>query len=277
MPFYVMFVQLPQRFQTVNFTSAERAGILLLPATCVTAVGAMLASVAMKKLAIEYVGLIALSTICLSTGLLSSLPTYSKVWPGIYGYEIITGLSLGLTGPVYYILMGSTVAEKDGSAGTGALNMVRTLGGCVAVAICSAIQREYTNERLAHLLSPEQIHAAQASSSFIARLPEALRSEIGEIFGQSYNRQFQVMLAFSGLNVIVGIIIVVVRKRSGIFGNIPQRKESNEFMEAVKTEEQDEKTVETGVIGDEASQGSQEKKVEVNAAREPSIQQDRKQ
>ena len=46
------------------------------------------------------------------------------------------------------------------------------------------------------------------------------------------NRQFQVMLAFTGLNVVIAVILAMVRKRSGLFGLIPERTEGNEFMEA---------------------------------------------
>lgn len=48
----------------------------------------------------------------------------------------------------------------------------------------------------------------------------------------SDNRQFQVMLAFTGLNIIVAVILAIVRKRSGLFGLIPERKEGNEYTEA---------------------------------------------
>ena len=48
----------------------------------------------------------------------------------------------------------------------------------------------------------------------------------------SDNRQFQVMLGFTGLNVLVAAILAIVRKRSGLFGLIPERKEGNEYVEA---------------------------------------------
>jgi hypothetical protein len=47
----------------------------------------------------------------------------------------------------------------------------------------------------------------------------------------SDNKQFQVMIAFTGLNVIVAVILATVRKRSGLFGLPPRREEGNEFME----------------------------------------------
>ncbi|KAF2644251.1 hypothetical protein P280DRAFT_466911 [Massarina eburnea CBS 473.64] len=160
-PFYVMFIQLPQRFQGVNFTSAERAGILLLPVTLLTPVGAIIA---------------------------------------------------------------------------GALNMMRTLGGAVAVAICSALHHNLLDDQLPTVLSPQQAAAVEESSVFINMLPEETREQLGRVFGKSYNRQFQVMIACALLNFLVAIALAVVRKRRGIFGTIPVRKEGNEFTKTVPKE-----------------------------------------
>lgn len=234
MPFYVIFVQLPQRFQTVNFTTAERAGILLLPCTLVSPLGAMIAGLATKKVAVEYVLITAAAVVCIGTGLLGALPTYSHVWPGTYGYEIIVGLGLGLSSPPGYMLLSTSIAEKDISVGTGALNMMRTLGGCVAVAICTAVHREYTSDRLAVYLSPEQIAAVQTSGTALAHMPEALKNDVAQVFGRSYNRQFLIMLAFTGLNLLVTILLAIVRKRMGVFGTMVVRKEENEFFKVTE-------------------------------------------
>lgn len=223
MPFYVIFVQLPQRFQSVNFTTAERAGILLFPISLVTPVGAMSSGLLVKKMPLEFVAVLAIALVFIGTGLLSSLPTYSRIWPGIYPYEIVTGLGLGLSAPPFYMLLGTTVTEKDISVGTGALNMFRTLGGCAAVAVCSAVHREHLNKKLPLFLSPEQVAAAKASGGFIAHLPAAERDRVGTVFGQSFNKQFQVMLAFNGLNVIVILALCLLRKKAGVFGRLPER------------------------------------------------------
>lgn len=241
MPFYVIFVQLPQRFQVVNFTSAERAGILLLPATLVSPLGAMAAGIAAKKMPVEFILIFSTAVVAIGVGLLGSLPTYSSLWPGVYGYEIITGLGLGLASPPYFMLVATSIPEKDISVGTGALNMMRTLGGAVAVAICTAIHREYLNDHLPEFLSMEQVAAVRDSSGSIARLPESVRKQVGMVFGGSYNRQFLIMLAFTGLNFIVAIILAIVRKKLGIFGVVPERQQDNEFMKAAEntTSEED--------------------------------------
>jgi MFS family permease len=233
MPFYVIFVQLPQRFQSVNFTTAERAGILLLPCTLVAPIGALAAGIATKKIATEYVYIAGTAVICLGTGLLGSFPTGTHLWAGTYGYEIIVGIGLGLASPPGYMLLSTSVAQKDTSVGTGALNMMRTLGGCVAVAICAALHREYTSDRLKLYLSPEQIAAVQTSGVALARLPEAAKSNVAGVFGESYNRQFLIMTAFTGFNVLMAILLAIVRKRAGIFGMLELQKE-NEFRRAVE-------------------------------------------
>lgn len=229
MPFYVVFVQLPQRFQIVNFTTAERAGILLLPCTLVSPIGAMIVGLAAKKVATEYILIVSAAIVCIGIGLMGSLPSHSHLWPGIYGYEVIVGLGLGLANPPYFMLLATSIAEKDISVGTGALNMMRTLGGCVAVAICTAVHREYTSDRLADHLSPEQVAAVQTSSSALTHMPAEVKDEIASIFGASYNRQFLILLAFAGFNLIVTVVLALVRKRLGVFGSMAERKEDNEF------------------------------------------------
>ncbi|KAF2876336.1 major facilitator superfamily domain-containing protein [Massariosphaeria phaeospora] len=235
MPFYVAVIQLPQRFQSVNFTSAERAGILLLPVTMLTPVGAMVAGALMgKKFNAEYILVISTAIITIGVGLLGSLPVHSKFSNATYGYEVITGFGLGFASSAYYFLLYTTVEEKDAAVGTGALNMVRTLGGCVAIAICSALHHSVLKDDLPMFLNPEQIKDSQDNNAALAQLSAETRADVGRVFGKSYNRQFQVLLAFTCLNFLVAMVLVVVRKKKGIFGLMPVRREENEFMKAAE-------------------------------------------
>lgn len=86
-----------------------------------------------------------------------------------------------------------------------------------------------------------EITAVLRSSGYIAQLPEDTRTRIGKSFGGSYNKQFQIMLAFAGLNLVVTILLAFVRKRMGIFGTMPTRKEANEF-----TKDAEETTMDAG-------------------------------
>jgi hypothetical protein len=233
---YVVFIQLPQRFQGVNFKSAERAGILLLPVSLLTPVGAMISGVLFgkkimgKSVPLEYVLLSSLGIISLGVGLLSSLPVDSHLSGATYGYEIIIGFGIGLANPPYFPLLSTCVEEKDVAIGIGIMNMLRTLGGAVAVAVCSALHHSILKNNLAGFLNTEEISAVEKSVAFITQLPEEKREMLGRVFGKSYNRQFQVTLGFSLFGCLVVIAMIVVRKKQGIFGWVPERKEENEFM-----------------------------------------------
>ena len=150
----------------------------------------MASGLAVKKVPVEIVLLCSTAIVCVGIGLLSSLPTYSHLWPGLYGYEIVTGLALGLASPPYFVLVATSIPEKDIAVGTGALNMVRTLGGCVAVAICSAIHREHLITGLSDFLSRGEIREMQSSTSLIAELPDVARDRVGVVFGDSCKFQF---------------------------------------------------------------------------------------
>jgi hypothetical protein len=102
--------------------------------------------------------------------------------------------------------------------------MVRTLGGAVSVAICSAIHREHLSSRLAYFLSPRQITAVLKSSGYMEQLPEETKLRIGEAFGGSYNKQFLVMLGLGALNIVVTIVLAIVRKRMGIFATMTSQE-----------------------------------------------------
>jgi hypothetical protein len=119
------------------------------------------------------------------------------------------------------------------------LDMVRTLGGCVAVVICSAVHREYLNDRLLSFLSPTQIKAVLNASGYIAELPEETRDRIGKSFGGSYSKQIHIILTFARLNIIVTIILALIRKRIGVYDVMPQRKEANEFTRAADAKTDD--------------------------------------
>lgn len=125
------------------------------------------------------------------------------------------------------------------------------------MAICSAVQREHLTKELSSFLSTTQIASVLKSSGFIAQLPSDTRTRIGESFGSGYNKQFQIMLAFTGLNIIITVILVFVRKRLGIFGTMPVRKDGNEFNERSEGESKnaqvEEKQVDTSAVALEPS------------------------
>ncbi|OCL11589.1 MFS general substrate transporter, partial [Glonium stellatum] len=137
--FYSCIIELPQRFQSANGTSAARAGILLLALTLITPVGALLSGLMMGRyIAAEYIMIIANIITLIGIVLLSTLPTGRAIPHAEFAYEVIMGAGLGLASPPSFLILKTSVADKDIASATGALNAFRTLGGCIGVAICSA-------------------------------------------------------------------------------------------------------------------------------------------
>jgi hypothetical protein len=132
------------------------------------------------------------------------------------------------------MLLHSACEERDVSVATGALNMARTLGGCVAIAVCSALHHSVLRSKLPAFLTSAQIKAVEETSAYIAKMPADVKEEIGRVFGRSYNRQFEVMLGFACLNVLVAVALALVRKKKGIYGVMPVRTVENEFMKKVE-------------------------------------------
>ena len=238
-PFYVAVLQLPQRFQTVNHTSGQRAGILLLPMMLMTPVGAMFGSAVVGKvIPAEYCLVLASVIQTIGIGLLSSLSSDARIHPPTYGYEIITGFGQGLASSPVYWLLGTIVNEEDVATGTGAMNMLRSLGGSIGVAICSALFNSSFRSEVGGLLTSQQISAIEKSIFAINDIPQDIRSQLGASFSRIYNKQFRVMIAFTALNFVVTVLLVIVRKRDGTFGGEPQRTASNEFQKRLGDEEE---------------------------------------
>ncbi|KAF2499849.1 MFS general substrate transporter [Lophium mytilinum] len=217
---YVAIIELPQRFQAVNGTSASRAGILILALTLFAPVGALTGGALMHKfIAAEYLIIIANVFIVVGIGLVSSLPTTHAFADATFGYEIILGFGVGLSSPPYYFLLATTVDKED--IGTGSLNMFRTLGGTIGVAICSALLHDTLHTDLPAFLSPAETKALDDSIASLNILSPDKRIRVGKIYGQSYNKQFQVLIAFAGANLLTGLMLVWVRKRDGTFNTMP--------------------------------------------------------
>ncbi|KAL4861954.1 hypothetical protein BDV12DRAFT_203491 [Aspergillus spectabilis] len=112
--FYTSIINLPQRFQVVNDISASRAGVLLLTMTLMT-----------------------FTLLIFGSGLIfSELPDDHAVVDRQYGFEVLMGAGLGIVSTTQYVTLEMTFPARDMGAGTGAMNMLRAMGGCIGLAFC---------------------------------------------------------------------------------------------------------------------------------------------
>lgn len=96
----------------------------------------------------------------------------------------------------------------------GANNTARTLGGCVSVAMCSAILCGDLTSSLGSFLSPNQVAVVLSSTTGSNRdLTAVEQAKIQEAYGKSYNKQFLTLTAFGGTSFVASIVLSVVRHK----------------------------------------------------------------
>ncbi|KAF5673620.1 major facilitator superfamily domain-containing protein [Fusarium circinatum] len=202
--FYAAIILLPQRFQSVNGLSALSAGLKMLAFTLVSPVFSMACGVALSKkpLAVYILLFTGAALTTLGMGLLSSLPDSGPVSNPAYGYEVILGVGLGLMMPSLIFLLKVEFDDENLAAVMGANNTVRTLGGCVALAVCSTVLHTGLNRQLATFLTPKQIAAVLSSSAAIDELSDSEALQVRKAYGISYDTQCRALLAFAGLGVV---------------------------------------------------------------------------
>lgn len=221
--FYTSIINLPQRFQAVNEVSASRAGVLLLTMTLVLPFFSLVAGALTAKAPQTAFTLLTFGTVLVltSTACFSVLPDDHAVADRQYGFEVLMGAGLGIISTTQYVILKMTFPARDMAAGTGAMNMLRAMGGCIGLAICAAMLSSRLDDELAAVLpgrSPDQIQLAKNSlhgetNGFSAEEIAGVR----RVYGRGYNDGFQVMIAFAGANVVVaGLLFMATCRRGGI-------------------------------------------------------------
>ncbi|KAL4978272.1 major facilitator superfamily domain-containing protein [Aspergillus desertorum] len=221
--FYTSIINLPQRFQVVNDVSASRAGVLLLTMTLTLPLFSLVAGAVTAKAPQMTFTLLIFGTVLIltSTACLSNLPDDAAVADRQYGFEVLMGAGLGIVSTTQYVTLKMAFPARDIGTGTGAMNMLRAMGGCIGLAICAAMLSSRLDDGLAAVLpgrSPDQIQLVKNSlhgetNGFSAEEIAGVR----RLYGRGYDDGFQVMIAFAGANVVVaGLLFLATYRRGGI-------------------------------------------------------------
>ena len=128
-PFTVLVVDLPQRFQSVNNLSALDAGVRLLPYAMLAPLGSLTSNIIFMRrkaplpilcagASFQLVGLVLLATMPASTG---SIPAAQ------YGYEAIAGFGVGITFGTLVTITPGSVDMRDLATATGAMIQFRQM------------------------------------------------------------------------------------------------------------------------------------------------------
>ena len=114
-PFNVVIVSLPQRFQAVSDTSAFGAGVRLILYSLTAALGSTAANIACAKGNIPPIYLLVLGATLhvLGIALLSTLPIIGAFPSAGYGYEVLAGTGVGVTFGILVLTTPFVVEARD--------------------------------------------------------------------------------------------------------------------------------------------------------------------
>lgn len=208
-PYNIIVIDLPQRFQAIDSVSPFGAGLRLIPFNFSISFASIVVNIIAKS-RIPPIVLLMVGSIIQLVGmvLLSTLPENGMGLPTtIYGYEVLTGFGMGFVMGICLLLPPAVVEPRDLATSSGSLLQFRVLGGALGLAYGSAIMNNYLPSHLAKILGPERLASILQSTQNIQSLPPPLKEVTVAAFAHSYNFQMKVNAGFSALQVLAVLIL----------------------------------------------------------------------
>ncbi|CAD6581346.1 MAG: hypothetical protein ASARMPREDX12_000439 [Alectoria sarmentosa] len=216
-PFVTIIVNIPQRAQAADGLSPVHAGLALLPLLLCSAFSSALPGTLTLNLKVPHKYILMAGAILelIGVGLSSALPTTTdKIAVRQYGYEALMGVGFGLQMSTLMIFAPLIVKEADLAVTMGAITQIRILGGTVGLAICSTILNDHVRSRLQSLITPSELVDISNSFSAVEALTPAQQAAVRTAFAEGYNKQMQVMIAFSGAGFLTCLLLWEKKARS---------------------------------------------------------------
>ncbi|KAK3934699.1 hypothetical protein QBC46DRAFT_347368 [Diplogelasinospora grovesii] len=132
-PMTIAAIELPQRYQLVNQSSPLGAGVKLLAYAVAMPVGIVLGSIMSGRLRLAFIYILFIGAMMQTVGfaLLSTVPTTTDLWNGIFGYSVLMGLGVGICAGTYYVITPISSGKGDQHLALGSGLQCRMLGGAI--------------------------------------------------------------------------------------------------------------------------------------------------
>ncbi|KAF5635101.1 major facilitator superfamily transporter [Fusarium sp. NRRL 25303] len=209
-PFMAALINIPQRFQTVNMTSAISAGIRTLPLLLLSPLATAINGILVSKLGVPplYTLFLGGSLQTIGVGLYSSLKSSTSIASAQYGYEAIMGLGFGFNLSTILMMVPLVVTEKDLAVTMGSVTQIRVLGGTIGLAVCSALLINHIKREAVKFLTAGQVAQILLSSENIGMLSPETQSRIRVLYADAYSEQMRVMLYFSIASILSLVLLI---------------------------------------------------------------------
>lgn len=130
----------------------------------------------------------------------------------MYGYEVLLGIGLGFGIPTLMVASRIQLEDevKDGAVMMGALNMLRTMGGPVALAVTSSIANQELPRRLRQMLPADVVQALlKEPVQALAGLEKEQAMMVRAQYSQVYKMEFAAVAGFAGLSCICAVLALI--------------------------------------------------------------------
>ncbi|PYI08190.1 MFS general substrate transporter [Aspergillus sclerotiicarbonarius CBS 121057] len=195
-PFMTLILELPGRFQTLNSNSGLDAGSRILPLTLTIAFGSGLTGVltARGRVPPFLVFLAAAALQVLGVGLLYSVHPSTALPARLYGYQILSGLGVGLSLTTALMVMPSIVEKRNLSLGS--ISQLRILGGAIGISIATNLLNNTVKSRLKLELPLNALDDILKDISSVQTLSAHEQTLVRAAFADGYQKQLIMVLGF---------------------------------------------------------------------------------
>ncbi|PYH88111.1 MFS general substrate transporter [Aspergillus ellipticus CBS 707.79] len=206
---FVTMFELPQRFQIVNALSPFDAAVRFIAFTLAAPIGSIFAPTIGKKFKVPllYLVLFASCVQVIAYALLGTFDDSLQIHARQYGYQILAGFGCGINISLLILMTPFAVEKRDGAVAMGSVAQFRIMGGCIGLAIVTAVSNSYLRTHLGEVLSPETAQAVLKSVDTLSTLPAATQTAVRQVYSASYNLQMKVLAGFAGGQIIASFLM----------------------------------------------------------------------
>lgn len=114
-PYIVIVIDIPQRFQMIEHVSALGSGLRLIPFNLLISIGTVVVNIVVAKTKIPPIRLLAFGVVLQITGvsLISSMTDIKDIPMAIYGYQVLVGFGTGIVFGLCLVLPPAVIDHED--------------------------------------------------------------------------------------------------------------------------------------------------------------------